>query len=115
MPTQYWRSPETIDHLNRLERPGFAVEFLRRNAEYRREYAQIQRQIARVLEMRRIPRLVWIYDDSVEKAADLDLLIREARARDRAINPHADDTPPETETETDETNGTSSDADHEGA
>ena len=47
MPTQYWRSPETIDHLNRLERPGFAVEFLRRNAEYRRDYAQIQRQIAR--------------------------------------------------------------------
>jgi ribosome-binding factor A len=53
----------------------------------------IQRQIARVLEMRRIPRLVWIYDDSVEKAADLDLLIREARERDRAINPHADDAP----------------------
>jgi ribosome-binding factor A len=52
----------------------------------------IQRQIARVLEMRRIPRLVWVYDDSVEKAADLDLLIREARERDRAINPHADDT-----------------------
>src|SRR4051812_45299367 len=51
----------------------------------------IQRQIARVLEMRRIPRLVWIYDDSVEKAADLDLLIREARERDRAINPHGDD------------------------
>ena len=47
MPTQYWRSPETIDHLNRLERPGFAVEFLRRNAEYRRDYTRIQRQIAR--------------------------------------------------------------------
>lgn len=47
MPTEYWRSPETIDHLNRLERPGFAVEFLRRNAEYRRDYAHIQRQIAR--------------------------------------------------------------------
>lgn len=57
----------------------------------------IQRQIARVLEMRRIPRLVWIYDDSVEKAADLDLLIREARERDRAINPHADDAPIEAE------------------
>jgi ribosome-binding factor A len=53
----------------------------------------IQRQIARVLEMRRIPRLVWVYDDSVEKAADLDLLIREARQRDRAINPHANDEP----------------------
>jgi hypothetical protein len=47
MPTEYWRSPETIDRLSRLERPGFAVEFLRRNAEYRREYAQTQRQIAR--------------------------------------------------------------------
>ena len=47
MPTEYWRSPETIDRLNRLERPGFAVEFLRRNAEYRRDYARLQRQIAR--------------------------------------------------------------------
>ncbi|MFY9627725.1 MAG: DUF6499 domain-containing protein, partial [Methylocystis sp.] len=47
MPTEYWRAPETIDHLNRLERPGFAVEFLRRNAEYRRDFARIQRQIAR--------------------------------------------------------------------
>jgi ribosome-binding factor A len=60
----------------------------------------IQRQIARVLEMRRIPRLVWVYDDSVEKAADLDLLIREARARDRAINPHADETALEQESPT---------------
>ena len=41
MPTEYWRSPETIDRLNRLERPGFAVEFLRRNAEYRRDFARI--------------------------------------------------------------------------
>ena len=47
MPTEYWRSPETIDHLNRLERPGFAVEFLRRNADYRRDFARTQRQIAR--------------------------------------------------------------------
>ena len=47
MPTEYWRSPETIDRLNRLERPGFAVEFLRRNAHYRRDFARTQRQIAR--------------------------------------------------------------------
>lgn len=47
MPTQYWRSPETIDRLNRLERPGYAVEFLRRNAEYKQDYARLQRQIAR--------------------------------------------------------------------
>ncbi|MBL8860036.1 MAG: 30S ribosome-binding factor RbfA [Planctomycetes bacterium] len=54
----------------------------------------IQRQVARVLEMKRVPHLSWVYDDSIEKAADLDLLIREARARDKAINPLADDTPP---------------------
>ena len=47
MPTEYWRSPETIDRLNRLERPGFAVEFLRRNHDYRRDFARAQRQIAR--------------------------------------------------------------------
>lgn len=46
MPTEYWRSPETVDQLSRLERPGFAVEFLRRNADYRRDYAQTQREIA---------------------------------------------------------------------
>ena len=47
MPTQYWRSPETIDRLNRLERPGFAAEFLRRDTRYRRDFAHTQRQIAR--------------------------------------------------------------------
>ena len=47
MPPEYWRSPETIDRLNRLERPGFAAEFLRRNADYRRDFEQAQRQIAR--------------------------------------------------------------------
>ena len=52
----------------------------------------IQRQVARVLEMRRIPHLTWVYDDSIEKAADLDLLIREARMRDKSINPHVDET-----------------------
>ncbi|MGY3585567.1 hypothetical protein ACVIGB_005378 [Bradyrhizobium sp. USDA 4341] len=47
MPTQYWRAPETIERLNSLERPGFALEFLRRNADYRRDFAHTQRQIAR--------------------------------------------------------------------
>ncbi|WP_371932979.1 transcriptional regulator domain-containing protein [Bradyrhizobium sp. CCGUVB23] len=47
MPTQYWRSPETIERLKSLERPGFALEFLRRNADYRRDFARTQRQIAR--------------------------------------------------------------------
>ena len=47
----------------------------------------IQRQVARVLETRRVPHLSWICDGSTEQAADLDRLIHEARARDRAINP----------------------------
>ncbi|HVZ06604.1 transcriptional regulator domain-containing protein [Rhodopila sp.] len=47
MPTEDWRSPETIERLKRLERPGFAIEFLRRNPEYRRDYARTERMIAR--------------------------------------------------------------------
>jgi hypothetical protein len=47
MPIEDWRSPETIERLKRLERPGFAAEFLRRNPEYRRDYARTERLIAR--------------------------------------------------------------------
>jgi len=47
----------------------------------------IQRQVARVLETRRVPHLSWIFDGSTQQAAELDRLIREARERDRAINP----------------------------
>ncbi len=52
----------------------------------------IQRQVARVLRTRRVPRLQWKYDDSVEYAAHMDQAIREALRRDRAINPEAHDT-----------------------
>lgn len=54
----------------------------------------IQRQVARVLELRRVPRLSWIYDDSAEQAADLAKLIREARERDMEINPALRDEAP---------------------
>ena len=47
----------------------------------------IQRQIGRVLHVRRMPHLRWVYDDSAERASELDLLIREARRRDAQINP----------------------------
>lgn len=46
MPTPFWRSPELREHINGLDRSGFAVEFLRRNTAYRRDYARLQRQIA---------------------------------------------------------------------
>ena len=54
----------------------------------------LQRQIGRVLQMRRMPRLNWTYDESMERADELDKLIREARARDREINPEVDEAPP---------------------
>ncbi len=55
----------------------------------------IQHQVGRVLKLRRIPQLRWIYDDSIAEASRIDELIRDARARDRAINPAlADSEPP---------------------
>lgn len=50
----------------------------------------IQRQVARVLDLRRMPHLKWVYDESIERASDLEALIREARERDRTINPDVD-------------------------
>ncbi|MBB6305030.1 transcriptional regulator domain-containing protein [Rhizobium leucaenae] len=47
MPISDWRSLKTIEQLNRLDRPGFAAELLRRNVAYRRDYAQMLRNIAR--------------------------------------------------------------------
>jgi ribosome-binding factor A len=49
----------------------------------------IQRQVSRVLQVRRMPHLRWVYDETLENAQHIDQLIREARARDRAINPTA--------------------------
>lgn len=52
----------------------------------------VRRQVGRVLKTRRIPDLKWIYDDSIERAARMQDVIREALDKDRAINPaaHAD-------------------------
>lgn len=49
----------------------------------------IQRQVGRVLELRRLPTLRWIYDASAEEAADIARIIDEARQRDKQINPDA--------------------------
>ena len=54
----------------------------------------IQRQVGRVLHLRRVPHLRWIYDDTIAEAARLGDLIQEARARDRVINPDLDDSLP---------------------
>jgi len=51
----------------------------------------LQRQIALAVQLRRMPHLKWMYDESMERADDMSKLIKEARARDRTINPHVDD------------------------
>ena len=45
MPTPFWSSPTIRDRLKHLERPGFSVEFLRRNPNYRSEFARTLRRI----------------------------------------------------------------------
>ncbi len=45
----------------------------------------IQRQVARVLHTRTVPHLKWIFDETIVRAAEMDLLIRRARERDEAI------------------------------
>jgi ribosome-binding factor A len=57
----------------------------------------LQRLIVRALQLRRAPHLRWVYDDSLENAQRMDALIREARERDRAINPGVDAGGPEVE------------------
>jgi len=49
----------------------------------------IRKQVGRVLQTRHIPALQWIYDDSVERSAELQSKIQDALEKDRAINPAA--------------------------
>jgi hypothetical protein len=39
-----WRAGSAVETLNRLDRAGFAWEFLRRNPRYRREYNQAAKE-----------------------------------------------------------------------
>lgn len=47
MKTTPWQSPDAISQLNRLDRSGFAFEFLRRNRNYRHDYRHMSRQFER--------------------------------------------------------------------
>lgn len=46
----------------------------------------IQRQVARVLETRKVPHLSWEFDESIEQAQKLDSAIKKALERDRIIH-----------------------------
>ena len=48
----------------------------------------IQRRVAKVLEVRRMPHLRWVYDESVAQAARMDDAIKGALDRDREIQEH---------------------------
>lgn len=54
----------------------------------------VQRQVAGILRTRTVPRLRWEFDASIEDAARMDVLIREARERDKALR---DQAPPDPE------------------
>jgi ribosome-binding factor A len=45
----------------------------------------IQRRVASILRMRRIPRMDWVYDSSIADAARLDTLIKSTLVEDAAI------------------------------
>ena len=49
----------------------------------------VQKQLGRVLRTRRIPRIAWHYDDTIELMARMDAAIDQALASDREINPGA--------------------------
>jgi len=51
----------------------------------------IRKQVGRVLRTRRIPRLAWFYDESIEIQEDMERRIAEALVRDRDVNPNAHD------------------------
>jgi ribosome-binding factor A len=49
----------------------------------------VRTKVGSVLRVRRVPRIVWMYDDSIEYAARMDAAIRAALEHDREINPEA--------------------------
>ena len=63
----------------------------------------VRKQVGRVLRIRRIPKLRWFYDDSIELQAHMEDAIASALERDRTINPDAH--PQDTTEGTTETTG----------
>jgi len=58
-----------------------------------------RKQIGRVLKVRRIPALRWMYDESVELQLKMESAIADAMESDRRINPSAHPAPPEAQPE----------------
>ncbi len=75
--TILWTLPEEKDRSNTLHMLDGATGFVRK-------------QLGRVLETRTIPALRWEFDDSIQKAADMERMIEQAVARDEEIRGEPD-------------------------
>ena len=62
----------------------------------------VRGRIGRVLKTRHVPRIQWIFDDSIERQAKMEQAIAEALERDRRINPDAHRAPADETPEPDE-------------
>ena len=62
----------------------------------------VRKQVGRVLRTRRIPRLRWFYDESIEIQANMEEAISKALEHDREVNPGAHPEPAEPAKEPDE-------------
>jgi hypothetical protein len=47
MPRSDWRSPAAYDDKRKLDAPGFAFEFLKRNRAFRRDYERLSAALAK--------------------------------------------------------------------
>jgi ribosome-binding factor A len=75
--TILWTLPEEKDRSKTLHMLDGATGFVRK-------------QLGRVLETRTIPALRWEFDDSIQKAADMERMIEQAVARDEEIRGEPD-------------------------
>ncbi len=75
--TILWTLPEEKDRSKTLHMLEGATGFVRK-------------QLGRVLETRTIPALRWQYDDSIQKAAEMERMIEQAVARDEEIRGEPD-------------------------
>ncbi|WP_232845792.1 transcriptional regulator domain-containing protein [Aurantimonas marina] len=57
--TSRWRSSSTYDYLDDLIPSDLAWEWLRRNAEYQRDYAEIERRPRAATQLTNLARLRW--------------------------------------------------------
>lgn len=84
--TANWRSSSTYDYVDRLRAPDLAWEWLRRNADYQRDYDQIDRRIEDHDRMMMLVRQRWglLFPSSPNFECDSGAGVLDARSRSRS-------------------------------